>query len=78
MLWTKLNPSYFFKGVDRDDSATKSTTGLAMDNKIPYTDIKVMVNEYFREKWQQLWKRIQQSKLFQIKAILVMIGTRTS
>ena len=43
-----------------------------------YTDIKVMVNEYIRRKWQQLWKSNRENKLFQIKLALGSgRGTRT-
>ena len=35
--------------------------------KIPYSNIKVMMNEYIRGKGQQRWKSNSQNNYFQIK-----------
>ena len=57
---------------DPADKATRSTLNITTEKmfKIPYTDIKMKINEYILQQKQQCWNSNKHNKLLEIKPTL--------
>ena len=59
------------RGNHRADAAAKSALDLTPEKyNIPYTDLKLKINNFLHKKWQQRWNRNTSNKLFQVKPFL--------
>ena len=69
ICWT---PSHIgVRGNEKADSAVKLALDLTPDkSRIPYTDLKPIINKFLHTKWQQQWSNNIHNKLFQIQTTL--------
>ena len=59
------------RGNERADLAAKLVLDLTPDkSRIPYTDLKPIINKFLHKKWQQRWSNKIHNKLFQIQPTL--------
>ena len=55
------------KGNEKADELAKQAFNFNdLHLKVPYTDLKVIVNGVFKQKWQAQWNACPDNKLFQI------------
>ena len=62
-------PSHIgIQGNERADRAEKKALQTGISNtKIPYTDLKPLINEFILKKWQKSWDDQMQNKLHHIQ-----------
>ena len=60
------------RGNDQVGKVSRSALSMVPEKtfKIPYTDLKIKINKYILQQWQQRWSNNNYNKLPEIKPIL--------
>ena len=71
ILLTWIPSHIVIQGNERADRAAKKALQTCISNtKIPYTDLKLLINKFILKKWQKSWDDQTQNKLHHIQDTL--------
>ena len=59
------------KGSEAADKSAKQAC-ITLDSPVPYSDLKLAVNSFIKEKWQREWDGQTENKLKEIKPYIAI------